>query len=64
MWKCYSANYDGENCPEGFAGPFLVVDTCLGSQLVAGMTQKDPDIHILHDHAEELHSSLLRGKTT
>ena len=28
------------------------------------MTKEDPDIQILLDHAKDLYSSLLRGKTT
>ncbi|KAH3846646.1 hypothetical protein DPMN_088948 [Dreissena polymorpha] len=44
-------------------GQFLV-DKCLHSQLIAEMTQEDPEIQILLDQAEELYSSLLKGETT
>ena len=42
----------------------LLVEKCIHSQLSAEMTKEDPDIQILLDHANNLYSSLLRGKTT
>ena len=42
----------------------LLVAKCIHSQLTAEMTQEDPDIQILLDHAKDLYSSLLRGKMT
>lgn len=42
----------------------LLVEKCIHSQLSAEMTKEDPDIQILLDHAKDLYSSLLRGKTT
>ena len=42
----------------------VLVKKCIHSQLSAEMTKKDPDIQILLDHAKDLYSSLLRGKTT
>jgi len=42
----------------------LLVEKCIHSQLTAEMTQEDPDIQILLDHAKDLYSSLLRGKMT
>jgi len=41
----------------------LVVEKCIHSQLTAEMTQEDPDIQILLDHAKDLQCSLLRDKT-
>jgi hypothetical protein len=42
----------------------LLVEKCIHSQLTAEMTQEDQDIQILLDHAKDLYSSILRGKTT
>ncbi|KAH3707599.1 hypothetical protein DPMN_067009 [Dreissena polymorpha] len=42
----------------------LLVEKCIHSQLTAEITQEDPDIQILLDHAKDLYSSLLRGKMT
>jgi len=42
----------------------LLVAKCIHSQLTGEMTQEDSDIQILLDHAKDLYSSLLRGKTT
>ncbi|KAH3786952.1 hypothetical protein DPMN_165070 [Dreissena polymorpha] len=49
-------------CPE--SRDHLLVKKCIHSQLTAEMTQEDPDIQILLDHAKDLYSSLLRGKIT
>jgi len=42
----------------------LLVEKCIHSQLTAEMTQEDPDIQILLDHAKDLYCSLLRDKMT
>ena len=42
----------------------LLVEKCIHSKLSAEMTKEDPDIQMLLDHAKDLYSSLLRGKTT
>ncbi|KAH3711435.1 hypothetical protein DPMN_071104 [Dreissena polymorpha] len=42
----------------------LLVEKCIHSHLTAEMTQEDPIIQILLDHAKDLYSSLLRGKMT
>ncbi|KAH3817272.1 hypothetical protein DPMN_118805 [Dreissena polymorpha] len=42
----------------------LLVEKGIHSQPTAEMTQEDPDIQILLDHAKDLYSSLLRGKMT
>ncbi|KAH3872881.1 hypothetical protein DPMN_036104 [Dreissena polymorpha] len=42
----------------------LIVEKCIHSQLSAEITKEDPDIQMLLDHAKDLYSSLLRGKTT
>ncbi|KAH3702275.1 hypothetical protein DPMN_077286 [Dreissena polymorpha] len=42
----------------------FLVEKCIHSQLTAEMTQEDPDIKILLDHAKDLYSSLLRRKMT
>ncbi|KAH3840158.1 hypothetical protein DPMN_113602 [Dreissena polymorpha] len=42
----------------------LLVEKCIHSQLTAEMTQEDPDIQILLDHAKDLNCSRLKDKTT
>ncbi|KAH3847380.1 hypothetical protein DPMN_089701 [Dreissena polymorpha] len=42
----------------------LLVEKCMHSQFSVEMTKEDPDIQMLLDHAKDLYSSLLRGKTT
>ncbi|KAH3755478.1 hypothetical protein DPMN_190174 [Dreissena polymorpha] len=42
----------------------LLVEKCIHSQLTAEMTQEDPDIQIMLDHAKDLYSSLPVGKMT
>ncbi|KAH3888393.1 hypothetical protein DPMN_012426 [Dreissena polymorpha] len=40
----------------------VLAHQCLNRQLIAEMTQEDPEIQILLDHAEQLHSSLLGSR--
>ena len=41
----------------------ILVKKCIHSQLTAEMTQEDPDIQILLDHAKDVYHFLFRGKT-
>ncbi|KAH3803255.1 hypothetical protein DPMN_156957 [Dreissena polymorpha] len=62
MEKYNCAHCDTQKCPEGFTGPSSC-SKCIHSQLSAEITKEDPDIQMLLDHAKDLYSSLLRGKT-
>ncbi|KAH3735763.1 hypothetical protein DPMN_042298 [Dreissena polymorpha] len=42
----------------------ILVEKGIHSQPTAEMTQKDPDIQILLEHAKDLYSSLISGKMT
>ncbi|KAH3741647.1 hypothetical protein DPMN_048372 [Dreissena polymorpha] len=52
------AHFD-KKCCLGFHGTIFLMKNAYSVR-----TQEDPDIQILLDHANDLHSALLRGKTT
>ncbi|KAH3839116.1 hypothetical protein DPMN_112539 [Dreissena polymorpha] len=56
--KCNCAHFDTKSCPWFHETIFLLKST------YTARTQEDPDIQILLDHAKDLYSALLRGKTT